>query len=281
MITKSDIAKLFASLYPTGRAWRMYTEGKPLASGPEVYTDGTGGIYTDGSGSPYVSQQAKQADANDAYLDIQNEFYAELHNQIDSIIEQKYPDSLLFSMDDCLNWERIYGIIPEPDATDEQRKNMVHARMFTPNAEGYAGNYTFLQQTITDAGYNVKVHENRFAGLGTETQFGTAEFSPWGFGGYANNGMPYSSQTPAEGWYQICANHIDPDIDIEIHGGDFNLNGANFLDIIKSLPNILFISGEVCFENADIQAGRIRQLRELILKYKEAHIVAILYINPI
>lgn len=292
MIKDSDVAKLETSLYPTGRAWDYATGTKKQPSDAEYYVDGEGAIYVDGDGNMSVSVPPVYADVNASIVTLRNSIIADMYRKIDSILDQMLPDSDLFTIDDIENFERIYGIEPAPQSTNDQRRQILYAQMTRTGAKPYQWTAEYLQDILQLNGFNVFVHENRFSGQSVQFQVGTMDIGFANVGGGHESEFPFVSLIPVAGWTEICANNIRPEHDAgmydPVNGPTVGFLEVGNFEVADDTPaeynnkcHIIFIGGKVLGERAYIEPTRMRQARDLILKNKELHTVAFLYIDNV
>lgn len=293
MIKDSDVAKLEATLYPSGRAWDYARGGKKQPSDAEYYTDGEGNVFVDGNGDSYVSVPAVYADVNAVRVDLRNKFIADYYRKIDSILDQMYPDNSFFTTDDLENSERIYGIVPDPASTVEQRMTVLYAHIAKTGTVLYQWTAKHLQDILQLSGFNVWVHENRKQVAGIQDQVGLMNVGYANVGGGKSSEFPFVAPWPVDGWTEICANNIRPEDDANL----FELDRGTSIGFVQcgttqccsdaeidkygDYPYFIFIGGEIYGERAYVPAERMKTLRDLILKNKEAHIVAFLYIDNV
>jgi len=181
-----------------------------------------------------------------------------------SILDSLIPDNSRFSSQDATDWERRLGLITNLSIPIETRELSILRKMGFPQPNGH---YLFLQKQLQDAGFDVYVHENRFA------------VYPDG----------YETQNPAT---------INPNILSEVEHGKFQhgiqshyLNNIvvnsiyNEQDISFNIGNNLkftfFIGGSTLGTYANVDSQREQEFRQLILQIKQVRHVAILFINYI
>jgi hypothetical protein len=292
MIKDSDVSKLEATLYPSGRAWDYARGGKKQPSDAEYYTDGEGNVFVDGDGNTYVSVPAVYSDVNAVRVNLRNKFIASYYRKIDSILDQMYPDNPNFTQDDLENSERIYGIVPDPASTFQQRMTVLYAHIAKTGTVLYQWTAKHLQDILQLSGFNVWVHENRFIGQTVEEQVGIMNVGFANVGGGRQSQYPFVAPYP-QGWTEICANNIRKEDDANLldpsYGTSIGFANVGFtqccsdeiIDPLGDYPYFIFIEGETHGEHAYVPAERMKTLRDLVLKNKEAHIVALFYIDNV
>jgi hypothetical protein len=270
-IKRQDIAIMERSLYPSGRAWDYARSGDTLGAKVEYYTDGTGAVYTDGLGNKYISGRKSAEDSGAAALEVRRQMIYEALESINSIESQLYPDNEAFSNTDLEAHERLYGITPAAGQSFIDRRASVYARMAFPRGAGYCGTAWHLQNVLDAAGFApLTVHENRFLPLPSYAQAGVAIAGVHTFGGAYRNASDFESIDADPSYSQICANSIYPEKDAD---------AATGTDGSWARPYYIFISAPVLFQPAYVPVSRITELRDLILKNKEAHVCAFLYVT--
>lgn len=179
-----------------------------------------------------------------------------------SLMDSLMPDNPRFTSQDATDWERRLGLITNLSTPLVDREAAILRKMSFPQPNGH---YLFLQEQLQAAGFDVYVHENRFAAY------------PDG----------YETQNPAT---------INPSILSEVEHGMFQhgmqshyLNNIvvnsiyNEQDVTFNIGNNLkftfFIGGETLGDYANIDAEREQEFRQLILQIKQVRHVAILFIN--
>lgn len=293
MIEVNDVRSMVMSLFPTGRAWDFMRGTKKIAGESEYYVDGSGENYTDGSGNYYISHGEISGDFNAAFFELICNILKDESKKITDVLDQKFPDNPYFSIDDATNHERVFGIIPSAGATFDERKQVLLARMSNKRDDEFNGTREYLENVLRSSGFDVYVHENRFQSESIPAQIGTAECGIDALGGGVISDYPFEAIYPDASYNQICVNNIRPEDDADFFDaiagtqlgfaecGTDTLAADEQNDIYNQLPYILFIGGLNYPDKADVPSVRIMELRDLILKTKETHILTLLYINLI
>lgn len=290
-IKRSDIENMIISLFPTGRAWDFIRGNKKIAGDAEYYVDGNGVYYVDGNGVNYISRGQINGDFNAAFFEVICDIFQDEYASTLNILSQKFPDNPYFTADDAENHERVFGITPSEGSTLDQRKQVILARMSNDRNNEYQATRSYLEKVLRDSGFDVYVHENRFPSESVPAQAGTAISGIDTVGGGVISDYPFEAIYPDGSYTQICANNIRPEDDADFfepvrgtscgyaESGVDTFGTDDEVDIYKTLPYIIFIGGATYPNPADIPASRIREFRDLILKSKETHILALLYVN--
>src|ERR1700744_41588 len=125
--TSFDIGNLVEGLYPTGRAWAM----------PE--------------------------DSNFKHLhDAFNASFVDLITAAYGSIDSTFPDNINFDESDINLWEYRLGIPYNSTLTLAQRRNNIYQAIAFPQNIKARQHYLYIQQSLNDAGFAVKVYENIF-----------------------------------------------------------------------------------------------------------------------
>lgn len=127
MSIKDKYLKLKRQLFPTGRAFRLYSDGN--------------------------SERLFKA------LAIQE---AQTFNDIKSTLFSLIPDNINFDEDDATDWERRLGLISNPLVSLEDRKLAIYRKMASPGVNPARSGAKWLEKQLQDAGFNVYVYENIF-----------------------------------------------------------------------------------------------------------------------
>lgn len=260
-----------------------------------------------------------------AFWLIKNSIFAKIHEALalsesrlyQKIIDIKYsiiPDNDFFTTENATDWERVMGLPGK--GTLAERKDAILRKMSYPNNILARQFYLFMQDQLQLAGFDVYVHENRFAADPIiDEQLGVSELGEAEMGGTITNPSNYEviepddfiSQDEQLGIselgeaemggeitgldYKIIANHIkeadddnffDP-LDVEGFGelefGISSFGGESIYSRIDKLKETFFIGGSGFPSFASVSASRKNEFRELILKLKPAQMVGFLYIN--
>jgi hypothetical protein len=177
--------------------------------------------------------------------------------KLKTIYDSILADNENFTESDATNWERALGLFNQNELTLAIRKQSILRRYKHPGGILYRQSALYLQGQLQDAGFNVYVHENR----PTLYQFVSAIY------GQVQYGQVNYGDTSIVG-YTIVANSLD-----EIEDSTFNLGNSD------NQKELFFIGGSTFPNSANVDFLRKKEFRELILKIKPAHTVAILLIN--
>ena len=121
----SDLAD---QLYPTGRAWRIYSENN------------IGKIHEA---------------INETFLDLREEGFA--------LINSVIPDNPYFTNEDCLFWEGKLGIISNSNLTIEQRRNIILNKLSFPRNIKARQSMKYIEKQLHLNGFTeVRVYANIF-----------------------------------------------------------------------------------------------------------------------
>lgn len=221
MFSTDKILKLTKSLLPKGRAFRV----------PQ------GGVMENLFRGLAISESIFLNDSISTY---------------DAVI----PDSAKFTIEDAEMWEKKLGIKAAPSTPLATRMAVIRQRYNYPSTDAPRQHYTFIQDQLRSAGFDVYVHENPSGTPPDEllfTMHGTDVY--------------HGSDTMMGGAYsEFVANHLEEDLDRE-----FNI-GSNYY-------STFFIGGSTVPNFADVPEDRKEEFRHLILLLKPTQTVAILFVN--
>jgi len=143
MSIASNILKLTDQLYPTGRVFKMASNG-----------------YL------YRIHRALAVGEAKAFTDA------------NSVLNSILPDNDLFSADDATDWERRLGLVTNTATPLADRKLAIQRKMNHPGTIKARQHYKYLESQLQAAGFDVYVYENRFAlyPTGYETKSPTVAF---------------------------------------------------------------------------------------------------------
>lgn len=292
MDSATQIKSLISQLYPTGRAWNFVTDGetKELVI---VYTDGIGDPFTDGFGDPFVLNTGSENSGGKKISIARSKSFVRFFDNAVSVLNGLIADNDSFDVTDAENWERVLGLFIS-SLTLEERKEAILRKQAYPNGIPERAYYLFVQSQLRAAGFDVYVHENRFAdGSGGWTvqdpedmastlyQLGNAELGAAELGG-GTSGISYS----------IAANSLDESVDngfydtpsnaVELGStqlGAGQMKPYNEISRALGLRYSMFIGGETFPAMASVPLQRKKEFRQLVLTLKQLHIVVFLLIN--
>jgi hypothetical protein len=291
----NEIKELNKQLYPTGRAW-AYVHGSEQ-EGTEVtrFVDGLNNPFVDGFGNAFIQTSGEEASPSkrlvNAFLKSIERYYADLL----SLLDQTIADNENFDETDASNWERVYGLLPGTLTLDE-RKTQILNRQSYPNGIIERSTAEFIQSELQRNGFDVYVQENRFedgAGGWVVEDPDAAATNPVQMG-LGEMGVDEMGGDIAGLDYTICANYIDEALDATYFDTVFSQNemgvgemGVSEMSTFSAMTRdeelrfTFFIGGESYPSEASVPISRKNEFRHLILKLKQAHNIAFLYINYI
>ena len=222
------ILNLTKQLYPTGRAWWMKKGG-------------TFDLFHEG-----LAVSESQA-------------YAASVGILDSIL----PDNDNFSSVDADNWEQALSIYKSSGVSLTDRKAAILRSIAYPGNVLGRQHVDYIENELRTAGFDVYVHENRFASGGgwvtvdpRAAIYGEVKYSEVKYGSVGISG------------FTKIANYIDEAKDVSFDFGLAVNQRATF-----------FIGGAVFPNFANVDINRKNEFRELILKLKPAQMGGYLLIN--
>jgi hypothetical protein len=193
---------------------------------------------------------------------------SQLHEDCLSTFDSLLPDNANFTTDDATDWERRLGIITNTSVSLSDRMLAIAAKLNHPGLIPERSSYLYLQDRLRAAGFNVYVHENRFASGGGYVTQTPGEFvgsstiiqhNGWAHGAYQHGGGSPS-------WGNVVANYIEESLD-----ASFNVGG--------NLRSTFFVGGQTPGTYANVPTTRKNEFRQLILQVKTLQTVAYLLIN--
>lgn len=231
-----------------------------------------------------------------------------------SVLDSIIPDSDNFTAEDATDWERRLGLITNSSTPLFDRKLAITRKMNHPGTIKARQHYLFLERELRNAGFDVRVYENRFPtpafiyeSLGV-SEMGVAEMNgeinnpdkyevldPNGFfAGLSVLGVAeMGEQEMGDGInYSLVANYIEEDLDgtffdtlTDFVTPEFDVAemgasemGGTFT-YLQALRSSFYIAGLTPTTMANILLTRKEEFRQLILRVKPAHSVGILLVN--
>tara|TARA_R110001632_G_scaffold207897_1_gene332108 strand:- start:1968 stop:2864 length:897 start_codon:yes stop_codon:yes gene_type:complete len=231
-----------------------------------------------------------------------------------STLDGLIPDNDNFLEADAIEWERRLGLISNASTPLFDRKLAIKRKMNHPGTIKARQHYLFLERELRNAGFNVRVHENRFEtpafiyeSLGV-SEMGVAEMN-----GEIPNTEKYEVIDPNSFYsgvsvfavaemgenemgdginYSLIANHIEEDLDNTFFSTltDFvraemdiaemgNAEMGGTFTYLQALRSSFFVSGDTESTMANILLTRKEEFRQMILRVKPVQSVGILLIN--
>jgi len=180
-----------------------------------------------------------------------------------SILDSVIADNPNFDEVDATQWERRLGIINGSASPLPVRILAINQKLNYPNTDAPRQHYTFIQQQLRDAGFDVYIYENNFGGvtktpsqiLGTTS--GEALHSTTVYHGTIQHGAGYNNK---------IVNYIDESLDATF------VVGSNY-------RSTFYISSNVIDVFASIPTVRKNEFRQLILQLKPAQTCGFLFVN--
>lgn len=232
----------------------------------------------------------------DGVLDKINSALAESESQAVedgvAILDAILPDNSNFTTSDATLWETRLGMITNASVSLADRKAAILRKMQHPGTIRPRQHWRYIQKSLQEAGFDLYVHENLpgdspfdyyVAGAASLlAEFGLLEFGEEEFGGAWTEAISelltpvqfgqvqFGQSEFAYRWNgsYIIANHIDPDLD-----SSFDVGG--------SYRCSFFIGGVNYGDYGEVDAARIPEYRELVLKLKPGNTVAFSFVNEV
>lgn len=185
-----------------------------------------------------------------------------------AILDSILPDNSDFTAADATQWERRLGIIREDGVSLADRKLAIQRKYNHPGEQKARHHYLFLQKQLRDAGFDVYVHENRFAyGDGSYYTLPPTAFDP---------NFPIASNQHSN---QIQHGQIQ-------HGGTYGNKVVNVIDqsldntfnVGATLRKTFFIGGPYIGDYATVPEVRKEEFRQLILMSKPVECCGFLFV---
>lgn len=174
---------------------------------------------------------------------------SKMTSEIINIQNNIFADNTLISDSAISQWMEIFGIIS--NGTRDDKIALIKQAQGYPNGVYARQSKNFIESQLQIAGFNVYLHTESHnpnpAIYGLQTYGSTV---------YAEEGDTFT----------VVANNVDEALD-------------SSFQIANGTTNLFYIGGETFGDTIDIPIERKNEFRELILKLKPAHSVAVLYIN--
>jgi len=242
------LQRLSRALYPRGRAFKM-----PYATNDSPPSGG------------FLARLHKALSLSE------NRAFSAALGVLDSAI----PDNPNFDADDATNWERALGIYSAVGTTLPDRILAIKTKMNFPGTTAARQHYSFIEDELQAAGFNVFVYENRFLTgsppaytTKTPTEVYGSAIGEASLGNF-NLGETNLGSSWADDGVSIIANYIEESKDAAFGFGN-NLRSTFYV----SAP---FVAGFASF--ADVTAVRKDEFRQLLLQLKPVQSVGILFIE--
>ena len=226
MYSAKDVTRIQKQLLPTGRAFKVPENGNF-----EKLFDGIG--------------EQKAVALNSAI----------------SILDSIIPDNNLFSVEDCVVWEKTLGIYADENDTLENRKSSIYRKMQFPSNIKGRQHKSYLEYQLKQAGFDCKIYEwAEVKNMTEQEQHSTDTIHAIDTEHGGINTPEYSS---------IVANFIDENDEIV-----FNPN-------LQDLKNCFWISGQTFGSFFELPLNRLDEFRKIILTIKPLYMVGLLRIGVV
>lgn len=195
---------------------------------------------------------------------------SDFHDEALNIFNSILPDTNAFTATDADDWERRLGLIGSSSVSIDDRKLAIKRKMNHPGEIKPRQNYKYLEGQLQAAGFDVYVHENRFAlyPTGYETQNPVDIYGSTGWKTNQHGQFRHGQKRHGIYWPDMVINHIDVERDLSFKIG-------------SSMNFTFFVGGQTLGTYADVDADRKLELRQLILRIKPVPTVGYLFLNYI
>jgi hypothetical protein len=258
----SKIHKIWASLFPTGRAWNFAKGNFEKESTDYVYDAYDNTEFEAYDGLSFGGELEVTSRLSQRYINAKLAQLEVVSNKLENLLLQKFADNDSFTIDDCVVWERVLGL-KISNLTLEQRKEIILKRQTNADILQYTNTKEYIQKVLQDNGFDLYVHENRvWDGTKyvnkkfTATTYDTAYYDT---DYYDDNGISYSE------YVENYLEYADENTELFSNLGEYN--------------ECFIIGSSVENTYANLSVNKRIELRDLILKTKPTNTVAFLQIN--
>lgn len=261
--TKTDKSTQHGLLTPHGKG---VPHKKPLLPGEDDIT----AIFADLARQLYPTGRAFNVKFNSVFYNLHkslNVSFLRILEDAKATIDSTLPDSDNFTIQDVELWEYRLGLNSSSSLSLEVRRDIVLSKFAYPKNTTTRQHPFFIESQLKAAGFNVWVHENRFFEGGEWVYKLPDELSNINIGESQHSDDVQhgdSFQHGASG-FEVIANSSEPNESYSV--GESNL-WATF-----------FIGGENIGDFTSVPESRLKEFKELVLKLKPAHTVAVTFIN--
>lgn len=186
-----------------------------------------------------------------------------------SILDSTIADNANFDEDDADQWERRLGLITSPGTPLATRIMAINRKLNYPITDAPRQHYTFIEDQLVAAGFDVKVYENNFSGV---TMTPEEILTPGAPSGSVHSVGTFHKSTTLHGSTAFYTNKVVNYLEEE--------KDANFI-IGANYRSTFFVAGVTVDTFADVPAARKLEFRQLILRLKPQQTVGFLFVNYI
>ncbi len=199
-----------------------------------------------------------------------NNSFVRLVQSSRSFIDSQFPDNEKFDIKDCELWEYRLGISASNLTPIEQRRQAIFRKFAYPETAKARFSIPFLQKQITDSGFSVTIHENKFFQGGEWVYKSPSQIAAITLEAtrHANSTLHGKGTVHGSTGFEVIANEAR-NIPEKFVVGEGNL-WATF-----------FLGGATLGTYAAVPSSRQIEFKELILRLKPAHLTAFTFINYI
>lgn len=190
-----------------------------------------------------------------------NVSFARLIKDEKRFLDGLFPDNDNFNEEDAELWEYRLGLITNTDLSLDLRKSAISRKLGHPNNIKSRQSKFFIENQLRSAGFDVYIHENTPP---YQTPFDVASITTENIEHQDSTEHGSSTSHGADN-FLVIANSVEIDEDYAI--------GTN------GLWSTFFIGGQNLGDYASIEATRLKEFKELVIKLKPAHTVAFIFIN--
>lgn len=247
-------------LYPGGRAFRM-----PEPSDTTLYTEGSSVI--DSEDDDYVMSEG--GSVNGILYRLHRSLavpQSEAYQGITGVLNNIHPDNPDFTIQDAHDWYRRLGLFDSGLVSFEDMKLAIRRKRSFPLTPIDKQHYLFIEGQLRDAGFDVRIYENRFL-----------------------SGGSYITKTPEEvlGVFTGASEYDDEEYGDFEYGGDYSNKIVQYLEEDKdavfdtgsNYKSTFFVAGSTITTFADIDVNRKTEFRQLLIKLKRAETCGLLFVN--
>ncbi|MCM8906780.1 hypothetical protein [Tenacibaculum finnmarkense] len=239
---------------------------KPLAPGEDDVT----ALFADLARQLYPTGRAFNVKYNSVFYNLHKSFnvsFLRVLEDAQATIDSTFPDNENFTIEDVELWEYRLGLTSNNAVALNVRRDIILSKIAYPKNIKARQHPSFVESQLRASGFDVYIHENRFFEGGEwiyklPNEVANISLEESQHGGNSQHGDSF--QHGASG-FEVIANSSSSD---EVYSvGESNL-WATF-----------FIGGVNLGDFTTVPENRTKEFRELVLKLKPAHLVAVTFIN--